>query len=603
MRRLTVIAVVGLSMAGAAVAQQADLDVTKVASESVVGPGSTVIYTLTVENAGPDLATNVVLTDDLPSGSIFVSASPMCSYTAATHEVVCVFDGLPYWAAEEVLIEVVADVVPGDGEVVIVLTGDDPFAMAPATVLVATDSDDHVAFSVDDQLVNPRGIARESGGTLLIADLNDPSTSAGGTPTLDGRIIRIDRSTGTQTLLSSGGELANPTGIAVGDDGRIYVADPFGPNLPAQLGRVIEIDAANGSQTVLSEGGFLEHPVGIAALSSGDLAVADGIGRLLLVDPATGDQTLVSEFGLLVEPRAVAVLESDVVVIDGVSGLVGVDVATGAQTSILPIDWVVLRDPVDVEVDHQGHCWVADLRFDEIGAVLHIDPDDGSLVESFSDGDVWWFPYGIELIDVVTNHAQVVSDAGDPDPSNNTDWVATDIEEGYVPPIEVSVSETVTVTDGVLVDVITAVIIEVLETIAVSDAVATLPAILIDVSEAIVVSDTIVARPALTINLTEVINVSDAVVATPLLPVEIEVTESISVSDQVAVNPSALIAVVEQIVVTDTPLISVQAIVTIDVTENVVVSDQIGLAVETPLFIDGFESGDVSAWSATTGGP
>ena len=57
-------------------ALSADLSVTKTDSPDPVTEGNLLTYTLTVSNAGPDDATNVVLTDTLPGSVTFVSATP-----------------------------------------------------------------------------------------------------------------------------------------------------------------------------------------------------------------------------------------------------------------------------------------------------------------------------------------------------------------------------------------------------------------------------------------------------------------------------------------------------------------------------------------------
>src|SRR5262249_50791060 len=56
--------------------QQADLAVTKTASDPTPNVGDTVTYTITLTNNGPDTATNVTVTDLLPPGMLFVSATP-----------------------------------------------------------------------------------------------------------------------------------------------------------------------------------------------------------------------------------------------------------------------------------------------------------------------------------------------------------------------------------------------------------------------------------------------------------------------------------------------------------------------------------------------
>lgn len=62
--------------AGAAVPDPADLSVTITDSPDPVATGAALTYTIRVRNAGPDPATGTVLTDSLPSGVTFVSATP-----------------------------------------------------------------------------------------------------------------------------------------------------------------------------------------------------------------------------------------------------------------------------------------------------------------------------------------------------------------------------------------------------------------------------------------------------------------------------------------------------------------------------------------------
>jgi uncharacterized repeat protein (TIGR01451 family) len=54
----------------------ADLELTKTAKDSKADRGTDATYLLTVTNHGPDAATNVVVTDNLPDGLEFVSADP-----------------------------------------------------------------------------------------------------------------------------------------------------------------------------------------------------------------------------------------------------------------------------------------------------------------------------------------------------------------------------------------------------------------------------------------------------------------------------------------------------------------------------------------------
>jgi uncharacterized repeat protein (TIGR01451 family) len=61
----------------------ADVAIVKSTASPVV-PGEEATYSLTVTNHGPDTATNVVVSDPLPSGLSFVSASPECAEASGT---------------------------------------------------------------------------------------------------------------------------------------------------------------------------------------------------------------------------------------------------------------------------------------------------------------------------------------------------------------------------------------------------------------------------------------------------------------------------------------------------------------------------------------
>jgi uncharacterized repeat protein (TIGR01451 family) len=74
------IAIAGVALSGGTGAAappggSADVSVTKSDSADPVSAGGALTYTLSVHNAGPDQATGVVVTDKLPNGVTFVSAS------------------------------------------------------------------------------------------------------------------------------------------------------------------------------------------------------------------------------------------------------------------------------------------------------------------------------------------------------------------------------------------------------------------------------------------------------------------------------------------------------------------------------------------------
>ena len=86
---------------------------------------------------------------------------------------------------------------------------------------------------------NPAGIAIEANGNILALDNAGPDG-------LNAVVVRVDPSTGAQTLVSSGGLLPNRTdtqGIAV---------EPAGDILVGTLNGLIRVNAVTGAQTMVS---------------------------------------------------------------------------------------------------------------------------------------------------------------------------------------------------------------------------------------------------------------------------------------------------------------------------------------------------------------
>ena len=78
------------------VVTEADLVLTKTATPATVFAGHQVTYTLTAHNAGPSDAQDAVVTDELPSGTTFVSAAPASAgCTAVAQQVTCSLGTLP----------------------------------------------------------------------------------------------------------------------------------------------------------------------------------------------------------------------------------------------------------------------------------------------------------------------------------------------------------------------------------------------------------------------------------------------------------------------------------------------------------------------------
>lgn len=114
-------------------------------------------------------------------------------------------------------------------------------------------------------------------------------------------VIRVDKTTGAETVVSQGGHFVSPSGIALSSDGHLLVVD-HGADA------VIHVDPADGHQHVLSAGNHLKAPVDIAADVNKKVLVVDLVGdKLIRIEPSSGAQTVVAQGGLLGGIRSVAV--------------------------------------------------------------------------------------------------------------------------------------------------------------------------------------------------------------------------------------------------------------------------------------------------------
>ena len=85
-------------------------------------------YTLTVANAGPNVATAVAVSDAVPAGFVFVSADPRCTFDAGTASVACALGDLADGASTDVTITLRPQ-APNAGQTVrntATVTGDQP---------------------------------------------------------------------------------------------------------------------------------------------------------------------------------------------------------------------------------------------------------------------------------------------------------------------------------------------------------------------------------------------------------------------------------------------------------------------------------------------
>ena len=86
----------------------ADLAITKTTPATTVAPGANITYTIGVTNNGPNAASNVTITDVLPAGSSFVSATPTQGTCSGTATVTCSAGALASGASMSVTLVIAA---------------------------------------------------------------------------------------------------------------------------------------------------------------------------------------------------------------------------------------------------------------------------------------------------------------------------------------------------------------------------------------------------------------------------------------------------------------------------------------------------------------
>jgi hypothetical protein len=282
------------------------------------------------------------------------------------------------------------------------------------------------------------------GGSLYVVDMGE--FAEGNTPQADGRIIRVDPASGAQSVVSAGGELVDPAGIAVAPDGTLFVVENVGVG-PARDPAVLRIDPATGAQTVLTRGGNLCYPFGIALEPNGVLVVTDfgdllpqidcpqNFGAVYRVNPGNGAQSVLSVnqvpspgnmlrgvFGAAVEPGGGILVVNQT---GAQAAVATINPGNGEQTALTPNSSAgdAFELPQRVAVLPDGNLLVVDYALNDLeGGLVHVERTTGA-ARILRQGTLFNNPLGVA---VVVNRAPVATINLSPQKVARGEWVTYD---------------------------------------------------------------------------------------------------------------------------------------------------------------------------------
>ena len=189
-----------------------------------------------------------------------------------------------------------AQVTINPGDILVV----DPAAFGGHGAVLRVDptSGTQTVVSQGGSFSRPTALAIEATGKIVTANRVLPG------------VVRVDPQTGTQTIVASGSPIIDPFGLALEADGSIVISDmgcvfhgcaPGEPRVPAAVRR---INPVSGAVTTVSAGGYLDSPFALTVEANGGILVTDatsgvspltGQGGIIRINPVTGAQTIVSQ--------------------------------------------------------------------------------------------------------------------------------------------------------------------------------------------------------------------------------------------------------------------------------------------------------------------
>jgi sugar lactone lactonase YvrE len=311
-----------------------------------------------------------------------------------------------------------------NGSLYVASSGNDAGTVLPNLVQVNLSTLAQTEISYGGNFSHPVGLA-----SVLNDDEDIYWADATGGISGTGQILEVNLSTGVQKLVTQGDLLNFPAGMA----------QAFDPDSGLPTGNLLVVNGGNGTVVRIRPDGAQSQVASLNPASSLDsLAVGPGIygpgtiligasakgttpGKIFAVDPRTGDQTILSLGGDLSRVGGLAFssdgntlyvgtspsTSSTPIDISAKTGILGVNPTTGVQTLVsarppglfgLPLEICEGSAPED-------YLYVADVTAFDTGAIIRIDPSDGSQTLLATGGYI----YGPDSITFVNGYVYVAN--------------------------------------------------------------------------------------------------------------------------------------------------------------------------------------------------
>jgi hypothetical protein len=175
-------------------------------------------------------------------------------------------------------------------------TTDGKATTAQAGCLIVLDKVGHVVETISGPPINGpwdmTSVNDGSGATLFVANVLNGTVASGETPTDGGTVVRIRLHIGgkhhppavtAMDVIANGfpertdpaALVVGPTGVALGDDGTLYVADTQGNRIAAVADAASRQTPLEGGGVTIATGGYLNNPLGLTLAPNGDVLTAN----------------------------------------------------------------------------------------------------------------------------------------------------------------------------------------------------------------------------------------------------------------------------------------------------------------------------------------